>query len=108
MVLVVNGSLIMYSDLLWQLTLEPQTVLANPRPEELRRALELVIGQRIIHQEAARLPHIHAVDKEVDVAITELVKLFPSQAEFQQRMVRTGLTSDQLREIVSELRSLRI
>lgn len=48
------------------------------------------------------MPHIHATEKEVEVAITELVKLFPSQAEFQRRMQRTGLTSDKLRDIVSE------
>ena len=102
MVATVNGGLITYSDLLWQLTLEPQTVLDNPGVEELKRALDLVIGQRIIHQDAERLPHIHATDKEVEVAITELVKLFPSQAEFQKRMQRTGLTSDKLRDIISE------
>ena len=102
MVASVNGLLITYSDLLWQLTLEPQTVLDNPSAEELKRALDLVIGQRIIHQDAERMPHIHATDKEVEVAITELVKLFPSQAEFQKRMQRTGLTSDKLRDIISE------
>ena len=102
MVATVNGGLITYSDLLWQLTLEPQTVLDNPGVDELKRALDLVIGQRIIHQDAERLPHIHATDKEVEVAITELVKLFPSQAEFQKRMQRTGLTSDKLRDIISE------
>ena len=102
MVATVNGGLITYSDLLWQLTLEPQTPLDNPGAEELKRALDLVIGQRIIHQDAEKMPHIHATDKEVEVAITELVKLFPSQAEFQKRMQRTGLTSDKLREIISE------
>ena len=102
MVASVNGLLITYSDLLWQLTLEPQTPLENPGAEELKRALDLVIGQRIIHQDAEKMPHIHATDKEVEVAITELVKLFPSQAEFQKRMQRTGLTSDKLRDIISE------
>lgn len=102
MVATVNGSLITYSDLVWQLALEPQTVLDNPGAEDLKRALELVISQRIIHQDAETLPHIHATEKEVDAAITELVKLFPSQAEFRQRMERTGLTSVQLRNIVSE------
>lgn len=102
MIATVNGSLITYSDLLWQLTLEPQTVLENPDVVELKRALELVIQQRIIYQEAEKLPHIHATDKEVETAINELVKLFPSQADFQRRMQRTGLTSDKLRDIVSE------
>lgn len=102
MVASVNGSLITYSDLVWQLTLEPATVLDNPGVEQLKRAQDLIIRQRIIHQDAERLPHINATDKEVEVAIAELVKLFPSQEEFRKRMQLTGLTAEKLREIISE------
>lgn len=102
MVATVNGSLITYSDLLWQLTLQPNTVLDNPRRGDLQRALELLIEQRLVFQDAEKLPHIHAVDKEVETAIAELIRLFPSQAEFQQRMLRTGLTAERLREMVGE------
>ena len=102
MVATVNGSLITYSDLLWQLTLQPNTVLDNPRREDLQRALELVIQQRLVFQDAEKLPHIHATDKEIEIAVAELIHLFPSQAEFQQRMLRTGLTAERLREIVGE------
>lgn len=102
MVATVNGSLITYSDLLWQLTLQPNTVLDNPRRENLQRALELLIEQRLVFQDAEKLPHIHATDQEIELAVTELIHLFPSQAEFQQRMVRTGLTAERLREIVGE------
>lgn len=102
MVATVNGGLITYSDLLWQLTLEPNTLLDNPKREDLQRALELVIDQRLVFQNAEKLPHIHAGDKEVEGAIAELIRLFPSQTEFQQRMLRTGLTAERLREIVAE------
>lgn len=102
MVATVNGSLITYSDLLWQLTLQPNTVLDNPRRENLQRALELLIEQRLVFQDAEKLPHIHATDQEIELAVTELIHLFPSPAEFQQRMVRTGLTAERLREIVGE------
>lgn len=102
MVASVDGSLITYSDLLWQLTLQPNTVLDNPRRENLQRALELLIEQRLVFQDAEKLPHIHATDQEIELAVTELIHLFPSQAEFQQRMVRTGLTAERLREIVGE------
>ena len=44
--------LITYSDLLWQLALQPDTVLANPSSEQLNRALTLIIDQRLILQEA--------------------------------------------------------
>ena len=102
MVATVNGSLITYSDLRWQLTLQPNTVLDNPRREDLQHALELLIEQRLVFQDAEKLPHIHATDKEIEVAVAELIHLFPSQAEFQQRMLRTGLTAERLREIVGE------
>ena len=102
MVATVNSSLITFSDLLWQLALQPNTVLDNPRREDLQRALELVIQQRLVYQDAEKLPHIHATDKEVETAVAELIRMFPSHAEFQQRMLRTGLTSERLREIVAE------
>ena len=102
MVATVNGSLITYSDLRWQLTLQPNTVLDNPRREDLQHALELLIEQRLVFQDAEKLPHIHATDQEIELAVAELIHLFPSQAEFQQRMVRTGLTAERLREIVGE------
>jgi len=102
MVATVNGSLVTYSDLLWQLALQPNTLLDNPRREELQRALELIIEQRLVFQDAEKLPHIHATDKEIETAVGELLRLFPSQEEFRQRMARTGLTSERLREIVGE------
>ena len=102
MVASVDGSLITYSDLLWQLTLQPNTLLDNPKREDLQRALDLVIDQRLVFQDAEKLPHIHAGEKEVEAAIAELIRMFPSQTEFQQRMLRTGLTAERLREIVGE------
>ena len=101
MVVTVNGSLITYSDLLWQLALQPGSQLDNPSKDELRRALDLVIDQRLISTEAEKLPHLHATDKEIDQAIAELIRLFSSTADFQQRLQRTGMTSERLREIMS-------
>ena len=102
MIATVNGQLITYTDLLWQLALEPGTPLDRPRAEDLRRVLETVIDQRIVYHEAEKLPHIHADDKEVEPALAELVRRFPSQTEFQRRVAGVGLTSGQLREIVRE------
>lgn len=102
MVATVNGSLITYSDLIWQLAIQPDTPLDNPPAEDLKRTLELLIDQRLIFMEAEKMPHIHAEDKEVETALGELVRRFPSQTEFQQRVTRVGLTTERLREIVSE------
>jgi hypothetical protein len=98
----VRPSLITYSDLLWQLALEPNTSLANPGTESLNRVLNLIISQRLILQEAERLPSIDPTAKEIDDRLNEFVKLFPSQAEFQERVARVGLSLEQLREIVRQ------
>lgn len=103
MVAVVNDAeLITYSDLLWQLALQPDVPIDAPRREDLRRALELLIDQRLVVQEAEKLPHVHATEEEMKRAEAELVNRFPSQAEFQRRLERVGLTAAQLREIIHE------
>jgi hypothetical protein len=103
MVAVVNDAeLITYSDLLWQLALQPNVPIDTPRREDLRRALELLIDQRLVVQEAEKLPHVHATEEEMKKAEAELAGRFPSQAEFQRRLERVGLTAAQLREIIHE------
>jgi hypothetical protein len=98
----VRTELITYSDLLWQLALQPNTVLDNLTSEELNRALRLLIDQRLILQEAERIPTIVPTQKEVSDARDELARNFPSQIDFQQRLQRVGLTSEKLNEIVEQ------
>jgi hypothetical protein len=103
MVAVVNGSeLITYSDLLWQLALQPGVPLDSPRREDLRRVLQLLIDQRLVLQESEKLPHVHATEEEIQKALAELVNRFPSREEFQRRLERVGLTAEQLRDIIHE------
>ena len=103
MVAVVNGGgLITYSDLLWQLALEPDAPLDKPRLEDLRRVLAELIDQRLVLLEAAKMPHTHATEKEIADAETELIKHFPSLEEFQRRLDRVGLTSEQLAEVIHD------
>ena len=98
----VKTDLITYSDLLWQLALQPGTVLDNPTSEDLNRALRLLIDQRLILQEAEKLPTIVPTQKEVSDARDELARNFPSQGQFQQRLQRVGLTSEKLDEIIEQ------
>ncbi len=110
MVATVNASgqtrcqvcLVTYSDLLWQLALQPDTVLANPSSEQLNRALTLIIDQRLILQEAEKLPSIAPTGDEITAARDELAKAFPSRAEFQSRLQSVGLTAEKLDEIVEQ------
>ncbi len=105
MVAVINGrELITYTDLLWQLALEPDKPLDNPRSDDLNRALQLIIDQRLIAQEAEKLPPIAPTSEAVEAELARLIGFFPSKAEFYQRLSRVGLgeDSEQLREIVRQ------
>ena len=106
MVATINGELVTYSDVLWQLALQPTSVLDNPSGPELARVLRLIIDQRLIMQEAEKLPSIGSNDQEVEAELNQLIKQFPSQTEFEQRVRRVGLNAEQLREIVR--RRLRV
>jgi hypothetical protein len=106
MVATVNAGartdLITYSDLMWQLALQPNTPLDNPSSADLNHALRLVIDQRLILQEAEKLPTFAPTAKEISDELDEFVKEFPSQAEFQQRLLKVGLTSEKLAEILDQ------
>ena len=96
----VRTDLITYSDLMWQLALQPQSVLDNPTSDDLNRAMRLLIDQRLILQEAEKIPTIVPTQKEVSDARDELARNFTSRLEFEQRLQRVGLTSEKLNEIV--------
>jgi hypothetical protein len=103
MVATINGrDLITYTDLLWQLALQPESSLENPRSQDLQDARDRLIDQRLISEESGRLPTVAPSDKEVQDAVTALVKRFPTQAAFYARIARVGLTAEMLREIVSQ------
>ena len=111
---VTNGSratpdLITYSDLVWQLALEPSRPLnEKPSSADLNHALRLLEDQILILQEARKLPTANtdqarqefedAVKKKRD----ELALQFGSAAQLQERMARVGLSSDQLNAILRD------
>src|SRR4051794_17651278 len=98
----VRTDLITYSDLVWQLALQPHTVVDNPSSADLNGALRLLIDQRLILQEAEKIPTIVPKPKEVSDARDELARNFASPLEFQQRLQRVGLTSEKLDEIIEQ------
>lgn len=97
----VRTDLITYSDLLWQLSLQPNTPLDNPSSDSLNRALRLLIDQDLILQEAEKLPTIEPTAKEISDARDELARNFTA-GEFEQRLRKVGLTSEKLDEIVEK------
>jgi len=85
--------LITRSDLLWQLALQPGAPLNPPREEDLRQALQIQINQRIFALEAQRLPRAAPTDKEIADKIADILKFFPSTAEFENRLKTVGFSS---------------
>ena len=95
----VRTDLITYSDLLWQLSLQPNTTLDNPSSQSLNSALKLLIDQDLILQEAEKLPTIAPNPKEISDARDELARNFNS-GELEQRLRKVGLTTEKLDEIL--------
>ena len=89
----VRTELITYSDLLWQLALQPEAPIEPPRSEDLKTALQTLIDQRLIALEAQRLPSIEPDDGEVKKEIERVLNLFPSPAEFERRVRAVGFSS---------------
>lgn len=89
----VRTELITYSDLLWQLALQPNTPINPAGSEDLNRALQLLINQRLFALEAERLPRAAPTEKEINDAITDILGRFPSTAEFESRLRSVGFTS---------------
>ena len=89
----VRTELITLSDLRWQLALQPGTQLEPPSSEDLNRALQLIINQRLFALEAERIPRTAPTEDEVNAKITEILSYFSSPAEFERRLKAVGFTS---------------
>lgn len=85
--------LITYSDLLWQMALQPGTQLDPPRSEDLNQALQTLINQRLFALEAQRLPRTAPSEKEIADKITETLAFFTSPSVFEQRLKQVGFDS---------------
>ena len=111
---VTNGSratpdLITYSDLVWQLTLEPSTPFsARPGSEQLNKALRTLEDQLLILQEARKLPPANTpeamqkFEDQVKQKRDQLVLGIGSRALLEERMKNVGLTAEQLDAILRD------
>ena len=85
--------LITYSDLLWQLALEPETPLSPPMADDLNRALQTIINLRIFALESQRLPSAEPTEAEIDAEIKRILTLFPTTTDFERRLRTVGFDS---------------
>ena len=88
-----RSELITYSDLIWQLALQPGVPLDPPRSEDLNRALQTLIDQRLFALEAGRLPRVAPTEAEINEKITAILSYFPSPAVFETRLKTVGFDS---------------
>jgi hypothetical protein len=89
----IDTELITYSDLLWQLALIPNASLNPPTSEELNRALQILINQRLFALEAERVPRSAPNEDDIKKEINRVLALFPTTAEFEKRLRLVGFDS---------------
>lgn len=103
----VNGEVVTESDVRWELALDPDVQPLDLSVENRRTMLERIIDQRILVQEATKVPQIPPNDAEIQGYIrTSLVERFGSQEAFRARIRKVGLDFATLREIVTRRLSL--
>ena len=89
----VRTELVTYSDLVWQLALQPNAQINPPSSGDLNIALQIIINQRLFALEAERLPRTSPTTAETDAEIKRVLALFPSTAEFERRLKSVGFDS---------------
>ena len=85
--------LITYSDVLWQMALEPGIDIKNPDPEDVDRILETIVRQRLFALEAGRLPQPPPTEAEINSEIKDVLAQFPSVQDFESRLRFVGFDS---------------
>ncbi|MEP7273850.1 MAG: hypothetical protein ABI882_20285 [Acidobacteriota bacterium] len=102
MLATVNGELITESEICWELALDPDLQPLDLSAENKRLMLERVIDQRILRQEAAKIPQNPPTDEQIrEYRQKELIERFGSQEALLKRTRAVGLDPPTVREIIS-------
>ena len=103
-VALVNDDVITRSDLLWAMALDPESPSpAGPISSDvLRRMLDVVIEQRLVSHDAARIPTNEFTQDEINKKRSEVIAQFPSEAAFRQRVQSVGLTPERIDELIRQ------
>ena len=99
---LVNEDIVTRTDLLWSLALDPKAPSpAGPLSSDiLRQKLEVMVDQRLIEQEARRVPAADVTQDDIDQRRTALIKQFPSESAFRQRVESVGLTPQRIDDLI--------
>ena len=102
--MLVNNEVVTRSDLLWSLAMDPEA----PSPagsidsDTLKRKLEVMIDERLISQEAAKIPSADVSQEEIDKKRAALIKQFPNESVFRQRAESAGLTAERIDRLLAQ------
>lgn len=100
MAATVNGDLITESDIKWYIALDPEAG-EGPAAEQIQwRALQQLIDQKLLDQEAEKLPTIEISPADVEKGLADLIARFPSESAFRQRVEAAGLDAETLRAMI--------
>jgi hypothetical protein len=101
---LVNDDVITRIDLLWSLAMDPDA--PNPangvNADLLRQKLDVMIDERLISQEATRIPTAEVTQQEIDAKRKALISKFPTEVAFRERMEAVGLTAERLEELLRQ------
>src|SRR5262249_50330517 len=102
--LLVNDEPITRSDLLWSLAMDPNA--PNPAAavssDILRQKLDVMVDERLISQEAARIPSAEVTDEELKKKRADLMARFKSEADFRERVGAVGLTRERIDDLLRQ------
>src|SRR6185369_1417655 len=96
----VNGEAITQSDIVWGLALDPNVAEPKQDSQDMTEMLNQLVDQSLLFDEAEHLPNLEPAPDEVNRAIGDLIRRFPSEAGFYQRIGRVGITAEMLQNII--------
>jgi hypothetical protein len=99
---LVNDEPITRTDLLWSLALDADA--PNPASgvssDLLKQKLDVMIDEKLITQEALRIPAAEIPAEEINAKRKALITTFKTEEAFRQRLEGVGLTADKLDELL--------
>lgn len=100
LLVIVNREAITESEVLWALALDPELQPLDLSAENRRLMLERLIDQRLLLQEAEKLPRNEPTEEEVTEYIAaEFIAKFGGEARLRERLEKVGLEQAALREV---------
>ncbi len=103
LLVLVNREVITESDVLWALALDPELPGLALSGENRRAMLERLVDQKLLLQEAEKLPRNEPTEEEISDHINkELIAKFGSNEKFVERVKKVGLEQSMLREVVRQ------